>query len=71
MSTHVSSAVPLLTPEQAAEYLNTSADTLAVWRSTGRVNIPFVRIGRAIRYRLSDLEAYVTSKTVGAVSVTE
>ena len=49
----------LLTPKQAAEYLGIKENTLAVWRSTKRYNLPFIKIGRSIRYRLSDLENFI------------
>ena len=36
--------------------------TLANWASTGRVGIPFYKVGpRAVVYRRSDLEAYLAS----------
>lgn len=57
---------PLLTDDQAAEYLSVKKHTLAVWRSTGRYNLPFVKIGRSVRYRKSDLDAFLDHRTVGA-----
>lgn len=59
----------LLTDLQAAQILNIKPQTLAVWRCTGRHDLPFVRCGRAIRYRLSDLEAWVNARTVGKSEV--
>ena len=41
----------VMTPEQAAEYLGVATQTLAVWRSTGRCALPFVKVGRNARYR--------------------
>ena len=35
--------------------------TLAVWRCTGRFNLPFVKVGRAVRYRREDVEAFIAS----------
>lgn len=52
----------LLTPKQAAEYLHTTPATLAIWRTTGRYNLPFVKVGRLVRYRREDVEAYVASR---------
>jgi excisionase family DNA binding protein len=49
----------LLTPKQAAEYLGVKENTLAVWRSTKRYELPFIKIGRSIRYRVSDLENFI------------
>lgn len=49
----------LITPDQAADHLNVSVRSLAKWRSTGENNIPYSKIGRCVRYRLSDLDAYI------------
>jgi hypothetical protein len=40
----------LHTPEQEAKRLNMSARTLAKARSTGHPNIPYIKIGRTVRY---------------------
>ena len=55
----------LLTPKEAAAYLRTTPKTLAVWRSTRRVVIAYVKQGRSIRYRLSDIEAFLRARKVG------
>lgn len=56
----------LATPEQAAQLLQIAESTLQKWRSTGENNVPFVKIGRSARYRVSDLKAYVERHVVGA-----
>ena len=53
----------LLTREQAAGYLNIKPQTLAKWAMTKTPNIPFVRVGRVVRYRLADLERFVEENT--------
>jgi len=58
----------LLTREQAAAYLGVRPQTLAVWASTGRYNLPMVRVGRSVRYRVADLEKWLSARTVGAVT---
>ena len=53
----------LLTEVQAADFLNLSVRTLQAWRI--KVAGPrFVRAGRAIRYRRSDLIAWIDANTV-------
>jgi len=54
----------LLTEDQAAEYLSLAPSTLAVWRSTGRYSLPFIRVGRLIRYRREDLDAFLERRRV-------
>jgi excisionase family DNA binding protein len=51
-----------LTPREAAEYLRSSTSTLAKRRLLGSVPA-FVRIGRAIRYRKSDLDRWMNGST--------
>jgi excisionase family DNA binding protein len=53
----------LLDEKAAAELLQLSPGTLSVWRSTGRYCIPFVKVGRRVRYRRADLEAWLASRT--------
>lgn len=57
---------PLLTEQQAAELLNIRPGTLACWRVTKRYPLPYVKIGRSVRYRRSDLEAFASSREQGA-----
>lgn len=52
----------LLTEKQAAEYLELAPGTLSVWRSTGRYALPFLKIGHNVRYRESDLKAWLESR---------
>lgn len=56
----------VLNESQAAEFLGVKPQTLSVWRSTGRYDLPFVRVGRLIRYRRTDLEAWLESRAAGA-----
>lgn len=49
----------LLTRKQAAEYLGYTEATLAMWKCTKRYPLPYVKIGINIRYRLSDLNAFI------------
>jgi excisionase family DNA binding protein len=51
--------LPLLTTEQAAEILGIKPTTLENWRCTKRVSIPYIRIGRTVRYRLIDIETLI------------
>jgi excisionase family DNA binding protein len=53
----------LLTPEQVAEQLNVSVGTLAVWRSNGTCQIPYIKIGRCVRYKLAEIEAFLVEHT--------
>lgn len=47
----------------AAEILDVEPGTLQVWRSTGRYGIPFIKIGRNVRYSRTALDVWLESRT--------
>ena len=57
------SSDPLFTPPEAAAYIGVSENTLSVWRCVGRYAIPFIKVGRLVRYRRSDLDTWLESRT--------
>lgn len=57
----------LLTREEAAEFLRVKPQTLAMWHSTKRYSLPVVKVGRLAMYRLTDLEQFIESRTIGAI----
>ncbi|MCL1036462.1 helix-turn-helix domain-containing protein [Shewanella submarina] len=52
-----------LSNREAASYLGLKPETLSVWRSCGRYSIPFIKVGRRVFYRQSDLDAFIASRT--------
>jgi excisionase family DNA binding protein len=55
----------LMTCEEVADFLRIEKDTLAKWRETGRVDLPFVKLGlKEIRYRYGDLIAFIEKRMV-------
>ena len=59
MSTAATQSTNLLTTRQAAEFLGLSPETLLTWRCTKQVEIPYIKLGKAVRYRREDLEAFI------------
>ena len=57
----------LLTPKEAASFLKLQVQTLATWRTQGK-GPRFSKLGRAVRYRPEDLQAYVASHLQGSPS---
>lgn len=53
----------LLSPREAAKALSVHQNTLANWRSTGRISLPYVRIGRHVRYRAGDVLRFIEAQT--------
>ncbi|SEQ22631.1 helix-turn-helix domain-containing protein [Nitrosomonas ureae] len=56
---------PLLTPPEAAAYIGVTENTLSVWRCVGRYSIPFIKVGRLVKYRKSALDAFLNRRTHG------
>lgn len=64
-ATAAGSSDALLASKEAARFLHIAPQTLAQWRMTRRVDIPFVRIGRRVMYRRSDLVAFIAANLHG------
>lgn len=50
---------PLLTRPEAAAVLGVKVGTLAVWHCTKRYALPVIKVGRLVKYRLSDLQRFI------------
>ena len=53
----------LLTPDEVSNLLGVKKHTLAVWRSSGRYSLPFIKAGRLVRYRQSDIDQFLENQT--------
>jgi hypothetical protein len=57
---------PLLKDKEAARILDVRPNTLAYWRATKKVNLPYIVLSSgAIRYKLSAIEKFLEERTVG------
>ena len=57
---------PLLSEAEAAVFLRVKPTSLQVWRSTRRYPLPYLKVGRLVRYRLSALNAFLAAREVAA-----
>lgn len=55
----------LMTTTEAANYLGVAPETLNVWRCVKRYDIPYIKVGRLVRYRKSALDAFLEQRTQG------
>jgi len=55
---------PLMEPEETAEYIGNTPGTLAAWRHTKKYDLPYVKIGALVRYRLSDVNDWLARRTM-------
>jgi hypothetical protein len=51
----------LLNPREAASLLHMAPATLAIWRCRKRYDLAYLKVGRKVLYRRSDLEAFLQS----------
>ena len=58
---------PLLTETQTAELLGLKPQSLSVWRCTKRYALPWVKVGRLVRYRHSDVLRFLENRTIRPV----
>jgi hypothetical protein len=56
---------PIMTAQQVAPLLRLSVDALSQDRITGRPTIPYIKLGRRVRYLRSDLIRYLLANRIG------
>jgi excisionase family DNA binding protein len=49
----------LLSRREAAAYLGVAEQTLAIWKCTKRQSLPYVKIGKLVKYRKSDIDEFI------------
>lgn len=59
----------LVEDQVASAELGVTTTTLAIWRSTGRYHLPFVKIGRLVRYQMGDLREFKRARRVDTRSM--
>jgi excisionase family DNA binding protein len=63
---------PLLDYRAASTFLGIATGTLQIWVSTRRYSLPFFKVGRSVRFKRSELMAWLdTRKRGGEVSAPE
>lgn len=58
---------PLQDESAISKLLDCEVKTLQAWRCRGG-GPPFIRVGRLVRYRPQDVEAWITSRRVSSTS---
>lgn len=53
-----------LTPDQTSQILDTSTNTLSVWRTTGRYNLPYTKVSRRVAYPINGIAEFLLRRTV-------
>jgi len=61
----------LISADDAAKFLGVSAGTLAVWRSTKRYFLPYIKVGHLVRYRQNDLSEFISRRVFNEPPKTE
>jgi excisionase family DNA binding protein len=63
-SPYIASMQAHVAPSDAAKYLGVSEQTLAIWRCTKRYALNYIKVGRLVRYRVTDLDTFLEQRTV-------
>lgn len=54
----------LLNRREAADYLGIKPHTLAVWACCKRYDLPYIKVGRLVKYRKDDLDTFLARRTL-------
>ena len=49
----------LMSRKEAADYLGVKEQTLACWATNKRYALPYIKIGRLVKYKREDLEQFI------------
>jgi predicted site-specific integrase-resolvase len=58
----------LLTSREVAALLSVSVRSLERWRVSGKVDLPYVKLGNSVRYKPESIERCIASRTVRSTS---
>lgn len=58
----------LLNGKETAALLGVKPSTLNVWRCSGKYDLPYVKCGRLVRYKLDDVLRFIEQRTVKLTS---
>lgn len=53
----------LLSRKETAELLGVKTQTLAAWACHGRYNLKFVKVGKKVLYKLTDVHEFIDHNT--------
>ena len=49
--------------QTAAAYMGLKPQTLSAWRCSGRYCLPFLKVGRKVLYKKTDVDTWMCSRT--------
>lgn len=58
----------LLTRKETADLLGVSCGTLAVWVSSKRYPLPYIKVGRLVKYDYNDVLQFLETRKQGGTS---
>lgn len=64
MNPAINPPADLLTAAQVSDLLGVSVSTLAIWRCTRRYPLPYIKVGRLVRYRRTDIDEFLKRQTI-------
>ncbi|SDJ99856.1 Helix-turn-helix domain-containing protein [Ferrimonas sediminum] len=52
----------LLTPIEVSDLLGVTIGTLSVWRCKGSYPLPYVKVGRRVMYKATDVRSFIDKR---------
>jgi len=56
--------INLLNTKETAKLLRVKEGTLRMWRSVKRYNLPYIKIGGKVFYRMEDIQAFIDNRII-------
>ena len=56
----------LVSPQETADHLGLKVGTLAIWRCLKKTELPWVKVGRKIKYRPCDVQSYILNHRIAS-----
>ena len=54
----------LLRPDEVSEILQVDVETLNTWRCNKRYQLPYIKVGRCVRYKATDVYAFIQERRI-------
>jgi excisionase family DNA binding protein len=54
----------LLDRVEAAKYLGVSPGTMCVWVSRKQYDLPYIKVGKYVKYKVEDLNKFIETRTM-------
>jgi hypothetical protein len=54
----------LLRPDEVSQLLQIDVETLNTWRCNKRYALPYIKVGRCVRYKAADVDTFIHERRI-------